>query len=62
MFAIFDQFYFRMFPAQENIFVEDAHSKRKEKQVFDNINAKLKMKESVLSRKKVSVYDIHTSS
>ena len=44
--AIFDYFYFRMFPAQENIFVEDVLSKRKEKQVFDSMNTHLKRNET----------------
>ena len=37
LFAIFDGFYFRMFPAQENIFIEDAQARRKEKQDFEKI-------------------------
>ena len=47
LFAIYDYFYFRMYPAQENIFVEDSQSLRKQKQHFDKINARIKLKDSV---------------
>lgn len=60
LFAVFDYFYFRMYPAQENIFVEDAIARRKEKQVFDKMNSRLKMNESVSGRnKRLSVFDLN---
>ena len=61
--AIFDCFYFRMFPAQENIFVECEIGKRKEKQEFDSMNTRLKMYEnSARNNKNLSVYDLHKMS
>ena len=60
--AIFDCFYFRMYPAQENIFVECEISKRKTKRVFDSMNTRLKMQGSVRTSKRMSVYDLHSLS
>ena len=57
LFAIYDHFYFRMYPAQENIFVEDIKSRRKEKQAFEEINTNLKLN-GVHSNKNKSVFDL----
>ena len=43
MFAFFDYFFFSMYPAQNNIFVECAQTLRKEKQIFDKMNSSIKM-------------------
>ena len=51
-----------MYPAQENIFVECEISKRKTKRVFDSMNTRLKMRESVRTSKRMSVYDLHSLS
>ena len=62
LFAIFDLFYFRMFPAQENIFIEDAQARRKEKQDFEKIKTTLQMDDySVFKRrnnKKLTVFEL----
>ena len=61
--AIFDCFYFRMYPAQENIFVECEIDNRKEKQAFDSMNTRLKMHENdARNSKNFSVYDLHKMS
>ena len=58
--AFFDCYFFRMFPAQENIFVECEISKRKDKQVFDSMNTRLKMQGENSARlsKQLSVFDL----
>ena len=62
LFAIFDCFYFRMFPAQENIFIEDAQARRKEKQDFEKIKTMQQMDDySVFKRsnnKKLTVFEL----
>ena len=61
--ALFDYFYFRMYPAQENIFVEDAYCQPREKEVFDKMNVECKLLESVALRrsKRLSVFDLQAS-
>ena len=54
--AFFDYFYFRMYPTQENIFVEDSYYRTKEKEVFDKMNVECKLRESM--QKKISVFDL----
>jgi len=54
--AFFDYFYFRMYPTQENIFVEESYYRTKEKEVFDKMNDECKLRESM--QKKISVFDL----
>ena len=55
--------WFRMYPAEENIFVEDPLCRRKEKQVFDSVYSAVKLNGSALksSNKKQSVFSLSYS-
>lgn len=57
---IYDYFFFRMHPAQENIFVEDSRRNRLGKQDFDIMASTVKMKaEEQSDSKRESVFDLN---
>lgn len=59
--AVYDYFFFRMHPAQENLFVQDVHKSSHEKQVFDMIASAVKHKNDT-KRNSVSVFDVNRPS
>ena len=57
--TVIDIFYFRMYPAEENIFVEDPEKRRKEKQIFDSMNQTLKLNDAThISGQKMNIYKL----
>ena len=60
--SIYDFFYFRMHPAQENIFVEGESGNRQDKRVFDRISEAVKLGSNARrDSKQISVFDSYTS-